>query len=184
MSLPAADIIPSQTSPAPYFFVGDAAFPLKTYLLRPYPGTYLPDNKRIFNYRLSRARRVIENTFGILDTKFRIFQNLIIANPEKVAKVTQVACVLDNYLKISEMHCPPSARHYCPPGYVDHEDRYVNIIPGDWRTEDNNPLHSVGQVSAIGMQGQQKSCMITEWTISILLMVHYLGSKITFIQLE
>ena len=52
------------------------------------------------------------------------------------------------YLKISEMHCPPSARHYSAPGYVDHEDRYGNIIPGDWRTKDNNPLQSVGQVSS------------------------------------
>ena len=82
------------------------AFPLKTYLLRPYPGTYLPDNKRIFNYHLSKTRRVIENAFGTLATKFRIFQTPIIANPEKVTKVTQAACVLHNYLKISEMHRP------------------------------------------------------------------------------
>ena len=42
------------------------ALPLKTYLLRPYPGTYLPNNKKIFNYHLSKTRRVIENAFGIL----------------------------------------------------------------------------------------------------------------------
>ena len=36
-------------SPIPYFFVGDAAFPLKTSMLRPYPGRYLhvPESKRI-----------------------------------------------------------------------------------------------------------------------------------------
>ena len=39
----------------PYFFVGDAAFPLKKYMLRPYPGRFLPVGKQIFDYRLSRA---------------------------------------------------------------------------------------------------------------------------------
>ena len=120
--IPDPDNITGQTSPTPYLFVGDAAFPLTTYMLRLYPGKCLPDNKRIFNYHLSRARRVIDNTFGILATKFRIFQRPIIAKPEKVTQITQAACALHDYLKISEIHCPASARIYCPPGYVDHED--------------------------------------------------------------
>ena len=55
LSLPASANVVGIASPIPYFFVGDAAFPLKTYMLRPYPGRYLPEKKRIFNYRLSRA---------------------------------------------------------------------------------------------------------------------------------
>ena len=47
----------------PYIIVGDEAFPLKTYILKPpYPKSQLDVSKRIFNYRLSRAR---ENVFGI-----------------------------------------------------------------------------------------------------------------------
>ena len=65
LSLPDTDNISRISFPLPYFFVGDAAFPLKTYMLRPYPGRYLPESKRIFNYRLSRARKITENTFGI-----------------------------------------------------------------------------------------------------------------------
>ena len=60
LSLPDPTPLPGQTSPIPYFFVGDAAFPLKTYMLQPYPGKFLPENKQIFNYRLSRARRVLK----------------------------------------------------------------------------------------------------------------------------
>ena len=84
------------TSPIPYFFVGDSA------MLRPYPGRYLQEKRRIFNYQLSRARRIIENTFGIMATKFRIFRRPIMANPDEVTNITKAACSLHNYLKISE----------------------------------------------------------------------------------
>ena len=58
--------LPNDTQPIPYAFVGDDAFGLRTWMLKPYPQRGLSNSKRIFNYRLSRARRVVENAFGIL----------------------------------------------------------------------------------------------------------------------
>ena len=49
----------------PNYLVGDEIFPLKLWLMHPYPGQ-LSEEKMIFNYRLSRARPTIKNTFGIL----------------------------------------------------------------------------------------------------------------------
>ena len=148
LSLPEDSLIEGIDSPIPYFFVGDAAFPLKTYMLRPYPGRFLPENKRVFNYRLSRARRIIENTFGILSSKFRIFRRPIVANPYKVTRITKAACCLHNYLKISEASSSASTRPYCPPGYVDQEDQAGNVVPGDWREEIGDSLRSIAHVGS------------------------------------
>lgn len=67
MRLPKPEPISENGDNLPYCLVGDEAFPLKTYLLKPYPGKQNAEHeKRIFNYRLSRVRRTIENSFGIL----------------------------------------------------------------------------------------------------------------------
>ena len=49
----------------PLFFVGDEAYPFKPYIMKPFSARGLTASERIFNYRLSRARRVTENAFGI-----------------------------------------------------------------------------------------------------------------------
>lgn len=49
-----------------YTMLAEAAFPLKPDPMRPDPGQNLSHNKRIFNYRLSRVRMVVEEASGIL----------------------------------------------------------------------------------------------------------------------
>jgi hypothetical protein len=57
----------------PFVFVADEAFPLKTYIMKPYAHRGMNDTEKVFNYRLSRARRIVENAFGIMAARFRVF---------------------------------------------------------------------------------------------------------------
>jgi hypothetical protein len=66
LGVPPDEPFPSDTRPMPYCIVGDDAFPQRTWLQKPYPFRLMDPEERVFNYRLSRARRVVENAFGIL----------------------------------------------------------------------------------------------------------------------
>lgn len=72
LSFPENTILKGSDKVLPYVLVGDEAFQLKPNLMKPYAGGGNSRSERIFNYRLSRARRVIENTFGIAASQFRI----------------------------------------------------------------------------------------------------------------
>ena len=127
---PPPNLLPQTQDAVPFVFVGDAAFPLRENLMRPFPGRNLDQRRRVFNYRLSRARRVVENAFGILATRWRILRRPIIAKPEKVESIVKATVALHNYLKTI------NGASYCPAGSVDQEEQDGLVIPGDWR--DNN----------------------------------------------
>ncbi|XP_033989775.1 protein ALP1-like [Trematomus bernacchii] len=76
-NIPAPAPLPASDQAVCYHIVADEAFPLKEYLMKPYLNRRLAVEQRIFNYRLSRARRVVENAFGILANRFRVFLTTI-----------------------------------------------------------------------------------------------------------
>ena len=57
--------LPDQTSKVPYVILADDAFPLSTRIMKPFSSRGLSHDQKIYNYRLSRTRRIIESTFGI-----------------------------------------------------------------------------------------------------------------------
>ena len=114
----------------PYYMVGNDIFQLKDYLMRPYPGTKsgkLPIDQAVFNYRLSSARLVIENCFGVLVSRWRVFRKPIRAETENVTGYILPGIVLHNYLQQTENTT------YCPRGFVDSEAN-GEFLPGEWRS--------------------------------------------------
>lgn len=141
LNLPQPSKLPNSDKCTPYYFVGDNAFPLKTNLMRPYPGLLLPKEREIFNYRLCRARRVIENTFGILCTRWRVLNNRIEFWPQNADYVVLACVILHNFLKITDGLYNKNT--YCPPDYCDTYDSNNAVVEGMWRQE-NIRLQSVG----------------------------------------
>ena len=97
--LPEDEQLPGSHRTLPFVFVGDDAFPLRRYFMKPYPFRDQDDKQRIFSYRLSRARRMVENAFGIMANKFRIFLSAINLEPEKEEKIVLACTALHNYLR-------------------------------------------------------------------------------------
>ncbi|XP_050314948.1 uncharacterized protein LOC126749314 isoform X1 [Anthonomus grandis grandis] len=100
LNLPADKPLTQNGEALPHVIVGDEAFPLKSYLLRPYSRRYVAGNEpnKIFNYRLSRARRVVENSFGILAARWRIFLKHMEIQPDFVDDIVYAAICLHNML--------------------------------------------------------------------------------------
>ena len=94
-------------------------------LMRPYSGKkgQLTEEQAVFNYRLSRARRVIEDTFGILVARWRLFRGPIRADKDNVTRYI-LAAICFNYLQQTVN------ASYCPSGFVDSEADGV-LQPGE-----------------------------------------------------
>lgn len=99
LSIPNPALIPGTDIETPRFFVADEAYPLRPYIMKPFSARGLTASERIFNYRLSRARRVVENAFGILVNRFRILMGNMLLQPNQVNEVVMTCCILHNLLR-------------------------------------------------------------------------------------
>ena len=117
LELPPPIPLPGREKLVPFVIVADDAFPLKENLMKPYSRCSLNISTRIFNYRLSRARRIVENAFGILANRFRLFMTPIALDLGKVERIVIAACCLHNFL---QQECPD----YASVGSMDTEDSH------------------------------------------------------------
>jgi len=134
LSLPSPTPLPGRTKSIPYYMIGDEAFPLNNNLMKVYSGMHPKGStKRNFNYRLCRARRVVENVFGISSSVFRVLRKPILLEPEKAEIIIMAVAHLHNFLRKS-MH---SVNMYTPPGTFDSETN-GELTQGSWRMENQN----------------------------------------------
>ncbi|KAH8037974.1 hypothetical protein HPB51_020255 [Rhipicephalus microplus] len=124
LDIPSLGQLPGTTKVAPYAFVRDEVFQLRRDFMRPFPARLLEDERRVFNYRLSRARRCAENAFGITVARWRILLRTIQLLPKNVDYVVKAACVLHNFLAVLNEESDQ---------ILDQEDRFGNVVPGRWR---------------------------------------------------
>ncbi|XP_051157964.1 putative nuclease HARBI1 [Leptopilina boulardi] len=119
IDLPRDNFLPRSNIRMPYFFIGDAIFELKKYLMTPYNRNNLvSEEQRIFNERLSRGRNTIEDTYGVWTSKFQILNtrlNFSVANSKNIIQ----ACVcLHNFIINEEMLDPSERRRQHVPRQV------------------------------------------------------------------
>lgn len=130
LRLPPPKALPGRAKPVPYVLVVDDAFAMQPNIMKPYAQRGLIMIQRVFNYRLSRARRIIENVFGIMSVHFRVLRKSIHLDAEKTKKVTLACCVLHNYLMTT------NKEKYVTKGSFDQFDDQGNLsAPGDWRAD-------------------------------------------------
>ena len=83
------------------FLVGDSAYPLNTWLIKPFPhNSVLTSKQRKFNYLISRARIVSENAFGRLKARWRRLLKQNDMDVFNVPRVVLACCILHNICEI------------------------------------------------------------------------------------
>ena len=133
LGFPQESRLPGQDKPMPYVLVADDAFPLLNTILKPFSGHQLKGStQRLFNYRVSRARIVVENAFGILASVFRVLQKPMLLQEQNAISVVLACTYLHNFLRRSST----SRYLYTPPGTFDSFDSDTgDLISGEWRKE-------------------------------------------------
>ena len=109
--------------PLPYVFVGDEIFPLKTWLMRPYPGKLTKNNE------FSNAR-------------WQMFHTPIRGKVENVENFVLACLSLQNYLRLI------GNASYCRNGFTDSYDAVGNLQEGECRglvsrNQGSAPINSV-----------------------------------------
>ena len=140
LNLPAAAPLVQGQRDVPYFMVGDEAFALKTWLMKPIPLRQQTRRQRLYNYRISRARRVVENAFGILAERFRIFFTTIPLPPARVQQIVVACCCLHNLFRRQQGRVNGL-------GLVDREDDNGNVIEGLWRRQQPAVFHDIQRLN-------------------------------------
>ena len=133
---PQPDKLPNDDKVTPYFILGDDIFALRIYLMKPYSTRFMSKEQRIFNYRISRGRRVVENAFGILAQRWQILLRTMQQASDNVRLIVEACVCLHNLMRMRYSTLQNSV--------LDTEDENHQIIPGIWR--DAGLMHALKKI--------------------------------------
>lgn len=144
LPVPPPVVLPGCDMPIPSLIVADSAFALHSTLMKPYPEKNMSQEERLFNYRLCRARRVVENAFGILASRFGLFQCAIGIQPQRAVKLVLACLAIHNFLRTLQdvRYCVPgltdtqSSNERDGPSTNNHQMHGLNNMPGGDRRGD------------------------------------------------
>lgn len=142
LHFPEPKSLPGRKENALFVIVADDAFALKPNIMKPFPGRHLSASIRIFNYRLSRARRCIENAFGVMSARFRVLLSPILLDAAKTRKVTLACSALHNSL------ITKNGNEYAPVALVDQYMDSGTVIESGWRRQ--VPGNSMPSLQSLG----------------------------------
>lgn len=142
LKLPNEIKLPNSNVLAPFVFIGDEAFPLRNYLMRPFPRKHCQENeKQYYNYRHARARMTIECAFGIASSKFRILLKSIETKVENADHIVKAICILHN--TIIDLEKKSSTQHYALDDYeTDTSKDHNQMISLNYKSRANNRASS------------------------------------------
>ena len=129
-------------------------------MMKPYSFRDLDNEERIFNYRLSRARRVVENAFGILANRFQVLLTTMQHHPSTVKVIVKACIVLHNLMRIRY----PGLQNQ----QLDHaENMSRDFIPGSWRQDRNlEDTHTVAGSNTSTKTGKKQRNLLKHWANS------------------
>ena len=89
----------------PLYMIGDSAYPLKSWLMKPFPhNTILTTQQRNYNYQVCRARIVTEIAYGHLKARWRRLLKRNDMNIDNIPHVITAACILHNICEVHHEH--------------------------------------------------------------------------------
>ena len=94
LSLPTPRCLPGGIQNIPFVLIGDDAFALEKHMMKPYPQQNLTTERRVYNYRHSRGRRIAN--------RWRIYHTVILLQPKAVESIILARLALHNMTRFSD----------------------------------------------------------------------------------
>lgn len=135
-----------------YRLLGDAAYPLMTWLLTPYEKTLnQSEREAAFNYWHSSARMVVERAFGVLKSRFPLLKKPWTNDLDKVVSIVLICVALHNFC------CDQDAEWECD---EQHARLWLERAPVELNLEDDEDILPQRGVTAAAKAARNEAALL------------------------